>query len=365
LHRSVPAHTASLPWYSRPFVDLALSDEQRELVASFANLLSKASSPDLVRAAEPAGFDPALWRTLLETGALSMAVPEELGGWGASLLDLALVAEEVGRALAPAPVVETQVAARLLAAAAPGRAEETLSAALRGDQLVTMAVHPARAGVAGLVPAGAICDALIVPVDDRLLLVSPSATARRTVANLGSAPLADVDVDDGLELAAGGAAGDLFETSVDEWLVLTAAALVGMATTAHRAACSYAAERRAFGAVIGSYQGVAHPLADDATALDGARLLWRRAAWSLDAGQGRGRELASMAFAFASEAAERATYDAIHFHGGYGFMLEHDVQLFYRRARGWARVWGDAEAGYRRAATARYGTAAKAKAAVR
>jgi alkylation response protein AidB-like acyl-CoA dehydrogenase len=52
--------------------------------------------------------------------------------------------------------------------------------------------------------------------------------------------------------------------------------------------------------------------------------------------------------------AEQATYDAIHFHGGYGFMLEHDAQLFYRRARTWSRVWGDAEEGYRRAAAARY-----------
>ena len=67
-----------------------------------------------------------------------------------------------------------------------------------------------------------------------------------------------------------------------------------------------------------------------------------------------------MAFAFASETAERATYHAIHFHGGYGFMVEHDVQLHYRRARGWARVWGGAEAGYRRAAAARYGPVATA-----
>ncbi|HXY28374.1 MAG TPA: acyl-CoA dehydrogenase family protein, partial [Acidimicrobiales bacterium] len=92
-----------------------------------------------------------------------------------------------------------------------------------------------------------------------------------------------------------------------------------------------------------------------ATRLDGARLLAQKAAWSLDGGDARGRELAAMAFAFASEAAERATYDAVHFHGGYGFMLEHDVQLHYRRVRGWARVWGDAEAGYRRAAAVRYG----------
>jgi alkylation response protein AidB-like acyl-CoA dehydrogenase len=211
--------------------------------------------------------------------------------------------------------------------------------------------------VAELVPAGALCDALIVRSAGRLLLVSPPPAARRSVSNLGSAPLADVQVDGerGVELALGAAADELFEAALDEWLVLTAAALVGMATAAHEAVCAYAAERRAFGALIGSYQGVAHPLADDATALDGARLLVRQAAWALDSGLDRGRELASMAFAFTSETAERATYDAIHFHGGYGFMLEDDVQLHYRRARGWPRVWGGAEDGYRRAAAARYG----------
>ena len=66
----------------------------------------------------------------------------------------------------------------------------------------------------------------------------------------------------------------------------------------------------------------------------------------------------AMAFAFASKVAEKATYDAIHTHGGYGFMLEYDVQLHWRRVRGWARVWGDAEAGYRRAGAARYGRGA-------
>jgi alkylation response protein AidB-like acyl-CoA dehydrogenase len=344
-------------WYSPTLVDLALGDEQRELVASFANLLSRASSPDAVRAAEPAGFDPALWRTLLETGVLTMAVPETAGGWGAGLLELALVAEEVGRALAPAPVVETQVAARLLAASGSGPAAEALAAALAGDRLVTIALHRPRSRVAELVPGGAICDALVLPQAGRLVLAPTPAERRHPVANLASAPLADVDVggDGGVELAAGDTADALFEAALDEWLVLIAAALVGMATVAHEATCAYAAERRAFGALIGSYQGVAHPLADDATALDGARLLVHEAAWALDAGHRRGRELASMAFAFTSEAAARATYDAVHFHGGYGFMLEHDVQLHYRRARGWARVWGGAEEGYRRAAAARYG----------
>ena len=61
-----------------------------------------------------------------------------------------------------------------------------------------------------------------------------------------------------------------------------------------------------------------------------------------------------MAFGFAAETARDATYRSLHIHGGYGFMLEQDVQLFYRRARGWARVWGDTRRAYRRAAAHRY-----------
>jgi alkylation response protein AidB-like acyl-CoA dehydrogenase len=187
---------------------------------------------------------------------------------------------------------------------------------------------------------------VLVPVDDG---------NRKSVANLASAPLADVDLAGrGTELAAGGEAVDAFETALDEWLTLTAAAVVGMAAAANEVGCAYATERKAFGTYIGTFQGVAHPLADDATNIDGARLLTQKAAWSLDRDAPRGRELAAMAFAFASHTAEAATYNALHVHGGYGFMLEYDVQLFYRRARGWPRVWGDAEAAYRRAAAARY-----------
>ena len=119
----------------------------------------------------------------------------------------------------------------------------------------------------------------------------------------------------------------------------------------------YAAERRAFGGVIGGYQGVAHPWLRMPPASTGR-------ACGPEGGAGRstpaaraGRELAALAFAFAVRDGRTVTYQAIHFHGGYGFMLEHDVQLFYRRARGWARVWGSADDAYRRAARrARYGT---------
>src|ERR1700759_3304404 len=74
-------------------VDLTLSEEQKQLVDSFAALYARASTSQMVRAAEPLGFDPKLWRALRVTGLLEMAVPEEAGGWGASVADLALTAE--------------------------------------------------------------------------------------------------------------------------------------------------------------------------------------------------------------------------------------------------------------------------------
>ena len=342
------------PVQSTP-VDFGLDDEQRELVASFSNLLAKSSSPEQVRAAEPTGFDLGLWRTLLETGAVTMAVPEAQGGWGASLLDLALVAELIGRAAAPAPLLEAQVAARLLAAVGTAPALAALEPVLEGDQLVSLALRPVRGGVAELAPAGAVCDALVVLDRDALRVVPVSEADRSQVANLASAPLADVRLGQGIVLLDGAAARSRFEAAVDEWLTLTAAALVGSGRIALEIACAYATERIAFGSPIGAFQAIAHPLADDATNLDGAEVLTHEAAWELDRGGARGRELAAMAFAFASTTAGKTTYDALHTHGGYGFMLEYEVQLHWRRARGWPRVWGDAQAAYQRAADARYG----------
>ena len=334
---------------------LGLSDEQEQLVASFAQLFAKESSSEAVREAEPLGFAPDLWATVQETGAVAMAVPEAAGGWGATMLDLALVAEEVGRASAAAPVIDTQVAARLLAAvSAPA---EVVDAIVNGERLVTLALHAPVGGVARLVPAGAVCDSVVVLDGERLLLVDVDDAARTSVRNLADAPLADVAVDGGTVVAEGPSAVAAFEAAIDEWLTLTASALVGLGTASHVIACEYATERAAFGRIIGTFQGVAHPLADDATALDGARLLARKAAWAHDVDDARARELSAMAFAFAARTAEQATYDAIHTHGGYGFMLEYDVQLHYRRCRGWSRVWGDAERAVTRAADARYAAA--------
>jgi alkylation response protein AidB-like acyl-CoA dehydrogenase len=106
---------------------------------------------------------------------------------------------------------------------------------------------------------------------------------------------------------------------------------------------------------IGSFQSLQHGLADVAVALDGAQLLARKAAWAFDGDHPAAAQLAAMAFLFAAEQAQRTSARALHYHGGYGFMEEYDIQLFYRRAKGWANVVGEPAREYARLADLRYG----------
>ncbi|BBZ17724.1 hypothetical protein MGAD_20590 [Mycolicibacterium gadium] len=142
------------------------------------------------------------------------------------------------------------------------------------------------------------------------------------------------------------------------WLALTSAALAGAAKKAVEMGVDYAKQRHAFGTAIGTFQAVSHPLADSATAADGARLLALKAACAFADEPERARELSAMAFAFAYETARDATHRSLHIHGGYGFGMEGDIQLYYRRARGWAMVYGEPGVALDRVADARYGAAA-------
>ncbi|BBY22163.1 acyl-CoA dehydrogenase [Mycobacterium stomatepiae] len=259
-------------------MDLALSEDQELLVDSVSALLDKHSRPVDIRAAEPLGFDPALWAALHDIGTIHMAVPEAQGGWGASMLDLVLVAECLGRHCASAPVVETQVTARLLAQLQG----QMLTPLLDDGQITSPALHGPAGGVARLVPAGAVADMVLVSSPDSVLVV-PNRPVPPSVPNHANLPLADV-----------------------------------------------------------------------ATAIDGARLLVREAAWSVDAGHDEAAERQCMAFAFAADVARLSTYWGVHTLGGYGVMLEYDAQLYFRRARGWAGVFGGSDAAYRRVARYRY-----------
>lgn len=331
-------------------MDLSLSDEQRQLIDSFTAMYARESTSQRVRAAEPLGFDPKLWEALVQTGVVEMAVGESDGGWGASELELALIAEQYGRALASAPVIEAQIASRLLAACG---SDELLVSALSGDKLVSFAPRACDGDVMALVPGGAVADAVVAFVGGRLVTVP--AENRIHVQNLGSLPLADVAVHDAIVLAVGEKARQLFSNAVDLWLALTAVALVGAAAKAIEIGVDYAKQRHAFGTPIGAFQAVSHPLADSATATDGARLLAFKAACAFADEAHRAAELAAMAFAFAYETARDATYRSLHVHGGYGFGMEGDIQLYYRRVRGWAMAYGEPSIALDRVADARYG----------
>ena len=339
-------------------MDLRPSDEQQQLADAFGALYGKESSPERVRAAEPLGFDERLWHQLLDLGALSMAVDEDHGGWGATALDLELVAEEHGRALGSAPLFVSQVAGRLLARVGGEVAGDLLARALAGERLVTVSPRTVRDGVVPLVPAGAVATDVIVRHGDALVVV-PTGDDRTVPENVGSQPLADVpaghDLLDAAPVLAPDGAGELLDSALDDWLLLTAGALAGMAERAVQLGVAYASEREAFGQKIGAFQAVGHRRADGATASAGATLLAREAAWAVDEDPGRSAQLAAMAFAFAAQTARDTTDVSLHVHGGYGFMLEYDIQLYYRRARGWTNVLMSPSAAARRVADRRYG----------
>jgi alkylation response protein AidB-like acyl-CoA dehydrogenase len=289
-----------------------------------------------------------------------MAVDEAAGGWGATVLDLALVAEQHGRHLGSAPLLEAQVAARTLARLGTPEAGALLEEAVGGGRLVTLALHPPRNGLLPMAPGGAAADAVLFAdfadfADGGRLLVVEPARGRTGVANLGSLPVADVPVEGSRPVADGPAVRAAFEAALDEWMVLMAAARVGLGGRALEIGVEYAKERHAFGVPIGSFQAVAHGLADAATALDGAQLLEREAAWSATEEPGRFRELAALAFGFCTEAARQASYRSLHYHGGYGFMLEHDIQLFWRRAKAWPAQYAEPDVAFARAEACRLG----------
>ncbi|HEX4217680.1 MAG TPA: acyl-CoA dehydrogenase family protein [Acidimicrobiales bacterium] len=336
-------------------MDLSYSDEQRDLRESLATFFSKESTPERVRAAEPSGFDPGLWDKIAAMGLPSMAVAQDLGGGGAGLLDLVLTAEEFGRRIPPAPLLESAVATnllgRLVGAGATDPARELLAEAVAGDSLVTITLQPLRAGLAKLAPAGAVADAVLALDGDELIAFRSEVSPRSPLevpANLGSSPLADrgAGIDDGVVLASGPEARAAYGRARQEWQLLMAAALVGLAQTALDMGSDYAQQRQAFGVLIAWFQTVQHRLADAVTDLEGARLLTYEAAWSADEGQDGAPALAAMAFLFTSQVAFRIAAESLHVHGGYGYTLEYDIQLFFRRAKAWPLAGGDPKAGY-------------------
>ena len=319
------------------------SEDQQAVAEAFGELFARESTAEAVRAAAAGcGFDRALWDKLALAGAPGMAAPATDGGGGASLVDLAAVVYEWGRRIAPVPLVEHAVVARLLCTGAGRSAPLDLrKAVVSGELIATLALRPlAAGGTARLVPAGAVADVVAGIRDGALVLGrgEPPGQARPNTADL---PLADRDMSDAEILVMGEAAGGAFDVALTEWKALMAVAYAGLASEVLAMGVAYVKQRHQFGVPVGSFQAVQHGLADAATGAEGARLLAFRAACAVGAGQAGGSRLASMALLFSAEAARFASDRTLQYHGGYGYSAEYDVQLYYRRAAAWLLQLGE------------------------
>ena len=333
------------------------SEDQEAVHEVFGDLFAREAAPEAVRAAEAGcGFDRGLWRKLAAAGAPGMAVPAADGGGGASLVDLAVVVHEWGRRIAPVPLVEHAVTARLLCTAAGRGAPVGLrEAVVSGELVATLALRPSAAdGTARLVPAGAVAD-VVAGVRDRSLVLDrgdPPGQARPNTADL---PLADRDLSDAEVLATGEAGRGAFDVALTEWKALMAVAYAGLAGEVLAMGVDYVKQRHQFGVPVGSFQAVQHGLADAATRAEGARLLAFRAACAVDRGQAGAARLASMALLFGADSARFASDRVLQYHGGYGYSAEYDVQLYYRRAAAWLLQLGEPAAEVARLAEADLG----------
>ena len=339
-------------------MDLDLTEDQALLKESFAGFFAKESRSDRVRGAEPLGFDEALWNELVALGAPTIAVPESYGGGGGQAMDLVLVAQEAGRCVAPVPFVEAAVTSNLLA-----RCEATdLARAVGEGALATLAVRPPIDGTCRLVPAGAVADIVVVLEGDELVARRRRhGSARPYLAplpNFGSSPIADVRLDDPayerIVLVSGPDAATHYGDALIEWKLLMAAALDGLRAAALDLTVEYVKGRKAFGVPVGWFQAIQHRLADVTVAGDGGRLLVYEAAWARDEGLPNAADLASMAFLFESDVAFRTCAEGVQFHGGYGYTLEYDIQLYWRRAKAWPLALGDSSREYQRLAGCLY-----------
>ena len=301
-------------------VDFGLSPDQQAVEELFHAFFTKESPPSVARAAEPLGFDRSLWEKLAATGAPGMGVE------GAGLGELVVAAEELGRAIAPVPLVEHLAASR--AYPEPDLCD--------GSSIATISVRPAVDGVWSLVPAGAIADVVVGVDGDELIAVraTPPGDGPR---NHASAPLADRSTDG--ERIALGPASDFARVRA-EWQTLTAGALVGIAGASLDLAVEYAKARYQFGVPIGSFQAVKHALADVKVKLEYARPLVYRAADSVARALPRRSVHVSMAKVAAAEAALRCARAALQAHGAIGYTWEQDVHIWMRRAWSLDYTWG-------------------------
>jgi alkylation response protein AidB-like acyl-CoA dehydrogenase len=323
---------------------LGLPEDSLPIKEMFERFFAAESTPARVRAAEPVGFDPALWNELLALDAPFMRVAAEAGGGGMGLFDACLMMEQAGRRLASAPLAEALVALRILGELGGDVASQWIER-VRGGAMLTLALHQAKDGVPQLVPGGAVATGILIFDGQNLAIEQPGAALPAPATLAGSAiGVFTPGTGTRVVIASNAAAARIWAAAIEEWKILIASAQIGMSREVLTMASAYAAERIAFGKPIGVNQGIAHVLANDVIDADGAALLLWRVLRAIADNQADAGAMISMLFWWVNRTATNCVAHALHTFGGYGLTNEYDVQLYHRRAKAWALVGGDPKA---------------------
>jgi alkylation response protein AidB-like acyl-CoA dehydrogenase len=363
-------------------VDFAFSEEQEMLRRSAREFLAKECSPKVVRRLMESedGYDPALWKKIADLGWTALGIPEEYGGVG-SFLDLVVVLEEAGRALLPGPFFSTMGLAVpvLLEAGTDAQKKEALGAIASGSARATVAfTEPSGRWDAGSVRLSARQSGGGWRLDGVKLFVPDASTADYTIVvartrgegedgvtsflvkgrpkGMSVEALETLDMTrrwsevrfEGVELA-----GDAVMGQPDrawprlkrafEWATAALCAeMVGGLQKVLETSTEYAKTRHQFGKPIGIYQAVSHKVADMLVMSESGRSATYYAAWTVDADAPDRSLASSMAKAYVSDAYRKVAGDGIQVHGGIGFTWEHDMHLYFKRAKSSEVTLGDA-----------------------
>jgi alkylation response protein AidB-like acyl-CoA dehydrogenase len=314
-----------------------LSDEQQDYQKSLRAWLADIAGPRTLRgwydAADSAPFEA----RFVTDGWSGVGLPEALGGQGGGLVELALTAQELGRAAAPS---SAWLASVLAAPAAGGTGAALLLPAETVPHLADPL--PGTGVVVPRVMCGATTDRFVVPArenDGVVLRVVDGGSVQRTARHLldRSRTAADVRLDGTPGDATDGDAPMLLREASARGAVLVAADALGASERMLEMAVAYAAQRRQFGVPIGSFQAVKHAAAQMLVGIEAARSVVYFAAASVDtpAGERDPQWLMHAAAAKSQVTAEaaRAADTALTLHGAIGYTWEHDLQLFYKRAK--------------------------------
>ncbi|OKO70581.1 acyl-CoA dehydrogenase family protein [Bradyrhizobium sp. NAS96.2] len=343
------------------------SDEQKQMRDEARKFLSEQCPPKAVREVldGKAPYDKSLWKGLAEMGFLGVAIPEQFGGAGAGHLELCVIAEEMGRALAPVPFSSTVylAAEAILIAGSDAQKQKWLPKIASGDAIGTLALFEGKGnptpkavkvtanggvlnGVKKPVPDGAIADFAVVAArtgssgresDISLFIVDLKAggVEVKSLTNIdltrGQAEITFKDAK-AEPLGAAGEGWSVITQVLDRAAVLTAFEQVGGADRALEMGRDYALDRIAFGRPIGSFQAVKHMLADMYVSATLARSNCYYGAWALSTNAGELPEAAAAARISATQAFQHCAKNNIQVHGGMGFTWEFDCHMYYRRA---------------------------------